>query len=144
MTSLATLFLNKIILSRPSSSVHVLGMCQMTTAAVLGGWSAFGCTGLLFNSIVLLYRRCGCGGRGRRRHQQRGVVSSETQLVMTSNRKQSDRNTIVAISASMRDVDGADEENNILFYQLHPILLNPPSSERCDHHSWASVESNAY
>ena len=41
-TSLATLFLNKIILSRPNSSVHVLGMCQMTTAAVLGGWSAFG------------------------------------------------------------------------------------------------------
>ena len=42
LTSLATLFLNKIILSRPNSSVHVLGMCQMTTAAVLGGWSAFG------------------------------------------------------------------------------------------------------
>ncbi len=41
-TSLATLFLNKIILSRPNSSVHVLGMCQMTTAAVLGGWSTFG------------------------------------------------------------------------------------------------------
>ena len=40
-TSLATLFLNKIILSR-NASVHVLGMCQMTTAAVLGGWSAFG------------------------------------------------------------------------------------------------------
>lgn len=30
LTSLATLFLNKIILSRPNSSVHVLGMCQMT------------------------------------------------------------------------------------------------------------------
>ncbi|KAL7540670.1 hypothetical protein ACHAWF_006750 [Thalassiosira exigua] len=41
-TSLATLFLNKIILSREGSSVHVLGMCQMTAAAVLGGWSAFG------------------------------------------------------------------------------------------------------
>lgn len=41
-TSLATLFLNKIILSRKGSSVHVLGMCQMTTAAVLGGWSSFG------------------------------------------------------------------------------------------------------
>eukprot|EP01082_Thalassiosira_pseudonana_P005820 g5535.t1 g5535 contig2:727806-729308(+) len=41
-TSLATLFLNKIILSRPGASVHVLGMCQMTTAAVLGGWSAYG------------------------------------------------------------------------------------------------------
>lgn len=41
-TSLATLFLNKIILSRPGSSVHVLGMCQMTTAAVLGGWTAYG------------------------------------------------------------------------------------------------------
>jgi len=45
-TSLATLFLNKIILSRQeegsSSSVHILGMCQMTTAAVLGGWSSFG------------------------------------------------------------------------------------------------------
>lgn len=41
-TSLATLFLNKIILSRPGSSVHVLGMCQMTTAAVLGGWTANG------------------------------------------------------------------------------------------------------
>lgn len=40
-TSLATLFLNKIILSRKGSSVHVLGMCQMTTAAVLGGWSAY-------------------------------------------------------------------------------------------------------
>jgi solute carrier family 35 protein E2 len=41
-TSLATLFLNKIILSRPGSSVHVLGMCQMTTAAVLGGWTSQG------------------------------------------------------------------------------------------------------
>ena len=41
-TSLATLFLNKIILSREGSSVHVLGMCQMTTAAVLGGWSTYG------------------------------------------------------------------------------------------------------
>lgn len=41
-TSLTTLFLNKIILSRPNSSVHVLGMCQMTTAAVLGGWTAYG------------------------------------------------------------------------------------------------------
>lgn len=41
-TSLATLFLNKIILSRKGSSVHVLGMCQMTTAAVIGGWSSFG------------------------------------------------------------------------------------------------------
>eukprot|EP00956_Cyclotella_meneghiniana_P032655 scaffold90542_cov49-Cyclotella_meneghiniana.AAC.1 len=41
-TSLATLFLNKIILSRPGSSVHVLGMCQMTTAAVLGGWTSYG------------------------------------------------------------------------------------------------------
>jgi solute carrier family 35 protein E2 len=41
-TSLATLFLNKIILSRKGSSVHVLGMCQMTTAAVLGGWTAYG------------------------------------------------------------------------------------------------------
>ncbi|KAL3783665.1 hypothetical protein ACHAWO_000786 [Cyclotella atomus] len=41
-TSLATLFLNKIILSRPGSSVHVLGMCQMTTAAVLGGCTANG------------------------------------------------------------------------------------------------------
>ncbi|KAL3778384.1 hypothetical protein HJC23_003193 [Cyclotella cryptica] len=41
-TSLATLFLNKIILSRPGASVHVLGMCQMTTAAVLGGWTSHG------------------------------------------------------------------------------------------------------
>ena len=40
--SLATLFLNKIILSRKGSSVHVLGMCQMTTAAIIGGWSSFG------------------------------------------------------------------------------------------------------
>ena len=64
-TSLATLFLNKIILSRPNSSVHVLGMCQMTTAAVLGGWSAFG--GLdymtrvgreLFHCCLDIYFRC--------------------------------------------------------------------------------------
>ena len=66
-TSLATLFLNKIILSRDGSSVHILGMCQMTTAAVLGGWSAYG--GLdwgkrlllrLWNGILRL--RYGSGG----------------------------------------------------------------------------------
>ena len=109
LTSLATLFLNKIILSRPNSSVHVLGMCQMTCAAVLGGWSAFGYTGFFFNSIVSVYRRCRCGGRGGGHRHQRGVVASEKQLVMTLKRKQSDT-TIVAIGASMRDVDGVDEE----------------------------------
>ena len=66
-TSLATLFLNKIILSRPGSSVHVLGMCQMTTAAVIGGWSAFG--GLEYMKSSFSYmRRClpGLGGRSSR------------------------------------------------------------------------------
>ena len=57
-TSLATLFLNKIILSRPDSSVHVLGMCQMTAAAVLGGWSAFGCTGIVVGAVTSVLRRC--------------------------------------------------------------------------------------
>lgn len=51
-TSLATLFLNKIILSRPNSSVHVLGMCQMTTAAVLGGWSTFGGADMVYNASM--------------------------------------------------------------------------------------------
>eukprot|EP00581_Thalassiosira_minuscula_P015909 CAMPEP_0183719998 /NCGR_PEP_ID=MMETSP0737-20130205/12747_1 /TAXON_ID=385413 /ORGANISM="Thalassiosira miniscula, Strain CCMP1093" /LENGTH=510 /DNA_ID=CAMNT_0025949797 /DNA_START=127 /DNA_END=1655 /DNA_ORIENTATION=+ len=55
-TSLATLFLNKIILSRPNSSVHVLGMCQMTTAAVLGGWSAFGGADRVQNAAMFLWR----------------------------------------------------------------------------------------
>jgi solute carrier family 35 protein E2 len=127
MTSLATLFLNKIILSRRNSSVHVLGMCQMTTAAVLGGWSAFGCTGLLLNAI---YRRCGCGGRGvgGHRHPQRGIGASETQLVMTLKRKQSDT-TIVAMSASsMRDVDGVDEENNSMCNTQSPSSSNYASN----------------
>ena len=55
-TSLATLFLNKIILSRPGSSVHVLGMCQMTTAAVLGGWSTFGGADYVYDKAIWLYR----------------------------------------------------------------------------------------
>ena len=84
---------------------------QMTCAAVLGGWSAFGYTGFFFNSIVSVYRRCRCGGRGGGHRHQRGVVASEKQLVMTLKRKQSDT-TIVAIGATMRDVDGVDEENN--------------------------------
>ena len=59
-TSLAILFLNNIILSRPDSSGHVLGMCQMTAKAVLvggGGWSAFGGTGIVVGAItsVLCY-----------------------------------------------------------------------------------------
>ena len=56
LTSLATLFLNKIILSRKGSSVHVLGICQMTTAAVLGGWSAFGGADFLANTALRLWR----------------------------------------------------------------------------------------
>jgi solute carrier family 35 protein E2 len=63
-TSLATLFLNKIILSRPDSSVHVLGMCQMTAAAVLGGWSAFGCTGIVVGAMTSVLRRCARFGDG--------------------------------------------------------------------------------
>jgi len=55
-TSLATLFLNKIILSKPNSSVHVLGMCQMTTAAVLGGWSTFGGLNYIQNVCMKVYR----------------------------------------------------------------------------------------
>lgn len=55
-TSLATLFLNKIILSREGSSVHVLGMCQMTTAAVLGGWSAFGGMEYVQNTALAIIR----------------------------------------------------------------------------------------
>ena len=55
-TSLATLFLNKIILSKPNSSVHVLGMCQMTTAAVLGGWSTFGGLNYIQNLCMKVYR----------------------------------------------------------------------------------------
>lgn len=69
-TSLATLFLNKIILSRPGSSVHVLGMCQMTTAAVLGGWSAFGGAEYIQRGFAFLFRclperaRCRLVGMG--------------------------------------------------------------------------------
>lgn len=81
-TSLATLFLNKIILSRDGSSVHILGMCQMTTAAVLGGWSAYG--GLdwgkrvlmrLWNGILRLwYGRSGGNIRGS--GEDNGVLQS--------------------------------------------------------------------
>ena len=126
LTSLATLFLNKIILSRRNSSVHVLGMCQMTTAAVLGGWSAFGCTGLLLNAIVSVYRRCGCGGRGvgGHRHPQRGIGASETQLGMTLKRKQSDTTTVAISASSMRDVDGVDEENNNICNTHSPSSSN--------------------
>jgi len=55
-TSLATLFLNKIIIERPGSSVHILGMCQMTTAAVLGGWSTFGGADYVQNAAMYLWR----------------------------------------------------------------------------------------
>ena len=55
-TSLATLFLNKIILSKPGSSVHVLGMCQMTTAAVLGGWSTFGGAEYIQHCVWRVYK----------------------------------------------------------------------------------------
>lgn len=71
-TSLATLFLNKIILSRPDSNVHILGMCQMTTAAVLGGWSTFGGAEYLQNAGLRMLRslpenvQCRLGGGGRR------------------------------------------------------------------------------
>jgi len=58
-TSLATLFLNKIILSRKGSSVHVLGMCQMTTAAVLGGWSSFGGLDWLKRVVLSVLRSFG-------------------------------------------------------------------------------------
>mmetsp|Transcript_3795 Transcript_3795/g.4373 ORF Transcript_3795/g.4373 Transcript_3795/m.4373 type:complete len:451 (-) Transcript_3795:50-1402(-) len=54
--SLATLFLNKIILSRPNASVHVLGMCQMTAAVVLGAWSAFGGADWIYNSVICSLR----------------------------------------------------------------------------------------
>lgn len=64
-TSLATLFLNKIILSRPGSSVHVLGMCQMTTAAVLGGWSAFGGADYVINGAMCVWRCVPEGVRSR-------------------------------------------------------------------------------
>ncbi|KAL7467466.1 hypothetical protein ACHAXS_007715 [Conticribra weissflogii] len=70
-TSLATLFLNKIILSRPNSSVHVLGMCQMTAAALLGGWSAYGgvdwVVGVMERLAALsgkCFNRCVSGGSG--------------------------------------------------------------------------------
>mmetsp|Transcript_18043 Transcript_18043/g.36205 ORF Transcript_18043/g.36205 Transcript_18043/m.36205 type:complete len:543 (-) Transcript_18043:54-1682(-) len=58
-TSLATLFLNKIILSRKGSSVHVLGMCQMTTAAVIGGWSSFGGLDWLKRVVLSVLRSFG-------------------------------------------------------------------------------------
>lgn len=61
-TSLATLFLNKIILSRPGSSVHVLGMCQMSAAATLGGFSAHGGFARLFGVIKKVIPGLGSSG----------------------------------------------------------------------------------
>jgi solute carrier family 35 protein E2 len=91
-TSLATLFLNKIILSRDGSSVHILGMCQMTTAAVLGGWSAYG--GLdwgkrvlmrLRNGVVRLrYGRDGGGGGGGEENSVLQSLQSQTQQQQNS------------------------------------------------------------
>lgn len=52
-----------------------------------------------------LFRQCGWSGRGHR-HQRR-IVASEKQLVMTLKRKQSE-----IVSASMRDGEEVDEENN--------------------------------
>ena len=58
-TSLAILFQNNIILSRPDSSGHVLEMCQMTARRSWWGgwWSAFGGTGIVVGAItsVLCY-----------------------------------------------------------------------------------------
>ena len=81
-TSLATLFLNKIILSRNGSSVHILGMCQMTTAAVLGGWSAYG--GLDWGKRVLLRLwngvvRLRYGGSGGEENSVLQSLQSQTQ-----------------------------------------------------------------
>ena len=92
-TSLATLFLNKIILSRDGSSVHILGMCQMTTAAVLGGWSAYG--GLdwgkrvlmrLWNGVVRLrYGRDSRGSGGGEENSVLQSLQSQTQQQQQQN-----------------------------------------------------------
>lgn len=101
-TSLATLFLNKIILSRPNTSVHVLGMCQMTAAAVLGGWSAFGGTGIVVGAITSAFRRCA----------RIGDTSSGTTIVGTSS-----QSSMMAMrgdrGGGKGPGGGADEENAV-------------------------------
>jgi len=103
-TSLATLFLNKIILSRPNSSVHVLGMCQMTTAAVLGGWSAYGGLDYMTRKGRGLYD-CLMGGGATSVTKNRGAdnadVSSMTNLSksntgMLPSKSKSNNNTVPA------------------------------------------------
>ncbi len=123
-TSLATLFLNKIILSRPNSSVHVLGMCQMTTAAVLGGWSTYG--GLdymtrkgrgLYDCLMEVYRcRIGRGGgttssvtKNRGADNIDGSLltnSSKSNTSMLPSKSKSNNNTVAA-SVVCGNVGGA-------------------------------------
>ena len=64
LCSLVTLFMNKIILSDLGGDVHVLGLCQMVTTAVLGAAKVYG---------PGLYRRL----RGSKPQLKRGKSSCE-------------------------------------------------------------------
>eukprot|EP00986_Skeletonema_menzelii_P014893 scaffold10550_cov119-Skeletonema_menzelii.AAC.5 len=95
-TSLATLFLNKIILSRKGSSVHVLGMCQMTTAAVIGGWSSFGgldwihrvCVSILRSFGVRVVSNNATTGGDRGDHHNDGSTSTSNNTAASQQQQQ--------------------------------------------------------